>query len=248
MEYLIIFTLIVYLLIKCVELFGSNGKRQTQKQTKYKDSAYYKQTRNPYWKVMRDPGLLGEYRLYQQLRKVKGYKKFLFNVYLNKEDGSTTEIDMIMLHETGIYVFESKNYHGWIFGSENNKFWTAMYKTGRRYYRGTEKHKFFNPIWQNKLHIRILGNYIKQNVYVASYIIFGNGATLKDITVNSKNVYLLKRNEVVDTLMYSMQDTEKCLDKESIKEIYNTLYPMTQVSDEVKQQHIKEIELHKAEK
>ena len=45
-----------------------------------------------------------------------------------------------------------------------------------------------------------------------------------------------------------MKDTEKCLDKESIKEIYNTLYPMTQVSDEVKQQHIKEIELHKAEK
>ena len=78
-----------------MELFGSNGNRQSQKQTKYKDSDYYKQTKNPYWKVMRDPGLLGEYRLYQQLRKVKGYKKFLFNVYLNKEDGTTTEIDMI---------------------------------------------------------------------------------------------------------------------------------------------------------
>ena len=45
-----------------------------------------------------------------------------------------------------------------------------------------------------------------------------------------------------------MGNEENCLDKESIKEIYNTLYPMTQVSDEVKQQHIKEIELHKIEK
>lgn len=28
--------------------------------------------------------------------------------------GKTTEIDLLMIHEKGIFVFESKNYSGWI--------------------------------------------------------------------------------------------------------------------------------------
>lgn len=30
-----------------------------------------------------------------------------------------TELDMLMLHERGVFVFESKNDSGWFFGSEN---------------------------------------------------------------------------------------------------------------------------------
>ena len=30
---------------------------------------------------------------------------------------SASEIDVVMLHEKGVFVFESKNYSGWIFGS-----------------------------------------------------------------------------------------------------------------------------------
>ena len=35
---------------------------------------------------------------------------FLFNCYLPMENKETTEIDAIMIHHSGIYVFESKNY------------------------------------------------------------------------------------------------------------------------------------------
>jgi hypothetical protein len=45
------------------------------------------------------------------------------NLYIPKKDGSTTEIDLIMLSQTGVYVFESKNYSGWIFGDEKSKNW-----------------------------------------------------------------------------------------------------------------------------
>ena len=47
---------------------------------------------------------------YRCLRQLPGYKRFLFNCYLPKQDGEKTEIDVIFLHESGIYVFESKNY------------------------------------------------------------------------------------------------------------------------------------------
>mgnify|MGYP002509292044 CR=1 FL=1 len=34
----------------------------------------------------------------------------LFNLYIPKDNGETTELDVVLLHESGIYVFESKNY------------------------------------------------------------------------------------------------------------------------------------------
>ena len=45
--------------------------------------------------------------------------KVLRNVYIPKEDGETTEIDLLFITAKGIFVLESKNYSGWIFGSES---------------------------------------------------------------------------------------------------------------------------------
>lgn len=84
---------------------------------KYEKTVYYAQTALPYKALVHDKGRLGEYYTFMHLCNLGGYKKFLFNCYVPKTDEKTTEIDVIMLHETGIYVFESKNYSGWIFGS-----------------------------------------------------------------------------------------------------------------------------------
>lgn len=72
-------------------------------------------------------GEYGEDRIYDILQKVDGYKATLPNCYLPKGNGETAEVDLIFLHESGIYVFESKNYSGWIFGSENQKYWTQSF-------------------------------------------------------------------------------------------------------------------------
>ena len=52
-----------------------------------------------------------------------------------------------MIHEKGIFVIESKNYSGWIFGNERDKKWTQVLANG-------DKNYFFNPILQNKIHIK----------------------------------------------------------------------------------------------
>ena len=64
-----------------------------------------------------------------------GYRKILKNIYV-PYGNQTTEIDVVMIHETGIYVIESKNYSGWIFGNENQKQWTQMLNsyTKKRFY------------------------------------------------------------------------------------------------------------------
>uniref|UniRef100_UPI004057B79A hypothetical protein n=1 Tax=Acetatifactor sp. TaxID=1872090 RepID=UPI004057B79A len=67
-------------------------------QTKnYKTSEYYQMTHVPFFSLYFDTGKLGEYYTYKYLNSLQGYKKYLFNCYVPKEDGSTTEIDIICL-------------------------------------------------------------------------------------------------------------------------------------------------------
>ena len=48
----------------------------------YEKTEYYQQTKNSYIKMYFDKGLLGEFYIYKYLRPLKGYKRYLFNLYL----------------------------------------------------------------------------------------------------------------------------------------------------------------------
>ena len=60
--------------------------------------------------------------------------------YLPKENGETTELDVIFLHESGVYVFDLKNYNGRIFGTETQQYWAQSLPTGRE--RSQNSHCF----------------------------------------------------------------------------------------------------------
>ena len=143
-----------------VVLFAAAGCINLYKKKKYEKTLYFVQTGNPFNKVMQDIRLIGEYFTYQCIAPLNGYKKFIFNCYLPKADGETTEVDVILLHESGIYVFESKNYSGWIFGNESQTFWTQTLPSGKG---KSQKSRFFNPIMQNAGHIKQL------KAFLASY-------------------------------------------------------------------------------
>ncbi len=61
---------------------------------------------------------------------------------------STTQIDHIFVSCCGVFVVETKNYKGWIYGREGDRQWTQ--KLGRRSYR------FQNPLRQNYRHVKTL--------------------------------------------------------------------------------------------
>ena len=79
------------------------------------------------------------------------------NLYLPKDNGETSEIDVIFITQKGIFVFESKNYSGWIFGDDKGKNWTAMLPNKQKNY-------FYNPIKQNKTHLKWMREYVGENV------------------------------------------------------------------------------------
>ncbi len=71
----------------------------------------------------------------------------IHNVTLPTPDG-TTQIDHIFVSEFGVFVVETKNMKGWIFGGENQAQWTQqIYKV---------KNKFQNPLRQNYKHVKTL--------------------------------------------------------------------------------------------
>ncbi len=74
----------------------------------------------------------------------------VFNdIVLPRPDGKgTTQIDHVVVSPFGIFVIETKNYAGWIFGDETSRNWTQVIY-GR-------KNRFQNPLHQNALHVRAL--------------------------------------------------------------------------------------------
>lgn len=203
----------------------------------YEQSSYYKTTHKPYRTVRFDKGLYGEYLIYKYLKNYEeDGAKFLFNCYLPKENGQTTEVDVIMVHRSGVYVFESKNYSGWIFGSEQQKFWTQNLPNGRR----SHKERFFNPIMQNKLHIRCLEQQIGKAPFF-SFVVFSERCALRKITVESPNTYVIKRNGVFGMVSRLNKAAGAQISQDRVNEIYTKLLPYTKVSDAVKEKHIADI-------
>lgn len=91
----------------------------------YKKTSYYDATHKSFWKMRFNLGNYGEYLTCKKLRKQEEQGgRFLFNCYLPAKKDETSEIDVLMITDSGIYVFESKNYSGWIFGSEKSRSWT----------------------------------------------------------------------------------------------------------------------------
>ena len=229
----------IYLLIipglNIVILLLIIARRKRRK--KFEASKYGEVSGNTYKDTMNDIGLYGEYRTFIKLEKLEGEHKLFTNLYIPKEDGTTTEIDLVMVDETGIYVFESKNYSGWIFSNEKDKNWTQTLQS-------RQKNRFYNPIWQNKGHIKALQTVINKEAkgLYKSYIIFSERCTLKKISVTSPEVKVLKRDGLLNVLKEERMSSQRLLSKEEVLEIENKLRQYCLVDKETRLAHIQQIQ------
>lgn len=209
----------------------------------YGKTEYAKVTHRPLLQLIFDKGAYGEYLIYRHLdRKLTGDRKWLFNAYLPRSKSRTTEIDVMLFHSSGIYVFESKNYKGWIFGTETRKIWTQCIKPSE--HTRTRKYHFLNPIMQNKLHLSAFSALLSDKqkaIPVHSVILFGNRCNLKKIDLSSGRHTVIRLKDLPETVQ-SMIETTPNADMTAVNAVYELLYPMTQVSEDVKQKHIADIE------
>lgn len=124
--------------------------------------------RSPWFK-----GVFGEWlvNFSAKLSLDKEKYRLIKNVTLPIEDGST-QIDHVIVSEFGVFVIETKNMKGWIYGSHNQNTWTQkIYKHSR---------KFQNPLHQNYKHLKTLESLLglaEQQLH--SVIVFIGNSTFK---------------------------------------------------------------------
>lgn len=121
-------------------------------------------------------GMLGEALVNQGTFRLldKAFYQGFSDLYLPRPDGDgLTQVDHVVVSPFGIFVIETKNYTGWIYGSENQPKWTQTFSSGG-------KCSFQNPIWQNKLHMAALAKLL--NLPLAKFrpvIFFMGGSAFK---------------------------------------------------------------------
>ncbi len=111
----------------------------------------------------------------------------VFNDVLIATANGTTQIDHIVVSPFGVFVVETKNYKGWITGSEHSYKWTKNVY-GKKY-------DFPNPITQNKGHVAALKKVLHgydSDVFV-SVIVFAMRCKLKTKIRKECNVVRLWR-------------------------------------------------------
>lgn len=98
----------------------------------------------------------------------------LNNCTIKDENQQTTQIDHILLSPYGIFVIETKNYNGWIFGGERQRQWTQkIYKNS---------YKFQNPLHQNYRHVKVLEIILSdliESTHIHSLVVFTPKSTFK---------------------------------------------------------------------
>ncbi|EOA8959562.1 NERD domain-containing protein [Vibrio harveyi] len=117
-------------------------------------------------------GVFGEFLVNRLLSKLPESDYTLIkDVTLPTSDG-TTQVDHIVVSKYGIFVVETKNMKGWIFGSARQKQWT------QKIYRHSSK--FQNPLHQNYKHIKALEILLGcSEEHLHSVIVFIGDSTFK---------------------------------------------------------------------
>lgn len=94
-------------------------------------------------------GASGERRVNSTLRnKLPDQDYILLENFTLPTSRGTTQIDHIVLSRYGIFVIETKNMSGWIFGGESQARWTQVMRR--------HKSQFQNPLRQNYHHVKVV--------------------------------------------------------------------------------------------
>lgn len=171
-------------------------------------------------------GRIGEARVARRLRDGLGPEyKMLNDIYLPSREGETTQIDHIVVSQYGVFVVETKNWTGWIFGDAASAKWTqSIYR---------KKSSFQNPIRQNYKHICELS----RNLGIDKEYFIGVVAVTGDCTFKTdmpEGVVYSKR-----AAAYIRSFTREIIKAEQVPEIAEAILAwQASIPDSVKAAHV----------
>lgn len=157
------------------------------------------------------------------------------NIILNTLDG-TTQIDHIVISPYGIFVIETKNYKGWIFGGAHQKRWTqTLYGPAN----SSIKYQFQNPIHQNYKHVKAVQDFLRVNPKaIFNVVVFAGTAEFKtDMPDNVRGFY--------DLLPYLKSYEEIFFNSETVGELSKKMWDHAKHCSTNEDDHIKNLIVNK---
>ncbi|EKS7870423.1 nuclease-related domain-containing protein (plasmid) [Bacillus cereus] len=178
----------------------------------------------PKWK-----GKAGEKLVKRILSKLDPKSYFvLHNVTVYTEYGDTTQIDHLVIAETGVFVVETKNYEGWIYGSEKAARWTqGIFR---------KKSSFQNPFRQNYKHIKAIEWVMEQQLPCISIAAFHPKCSLKRVNVSSKDKHVLYYNDLKKCIE---SYTDLQITNDEVNHIYQTMLRANITDKGIEKKHVK---------
>jgi len=160
------------------------------------------------------------------------------DLYIEKSNGYFSQIDLVVITQVGIIVFEVKDYSGWLFGKGYQDKWTQVLAYGR------EKYKFYNPVKQNNGHITVLRKKLKQseNIPLYSVIVFYGNCRFRDISQIPQGTFLIYSDNVLNIIDTIISDNLPIIysDKVEIMRLLNEAVQNGEYTN-IRVQHIENI-------
>lgn len=178
-------------------------------------------------------GKIGERIVANKLDWLSGEYIVLNDVLLPAKYG-TSQVDHIVVSPFGIFVIETKNYKGWIFGHENSEQWTQSLVGHKSFFGWTSrKYKMGNPIRQNIAHVRAVRNLLKDlgDFHIIPIVVFSNKASLNITTPNHIVVNWRNLRSVIKTFRVP------CISAESVNCIVKVLRSSNIISNDARKAH-----------
>ena len=188
-------------------------------------------------RIFSNKGSRGEKRVNSKISKLPPEYSSLSDVLLKRPDGSTSQIDHIVVSRNGIFVIETKNYSGKIYGSDVSENWTEYFNwlshSHFNYGSHSKSYTFYNPVKQNQGHIHtlriLLADFGKLPIY--SIIAFSNTADLRVSVSSAEVVHWISLKRTIlghSSLLLSEEQVSGILSEINANRIENTKEAVSQ--------------------
>lgn len=182
-----------------------------------------------YWYVRYrfQKGAVGEREVKRTIHRNIRQTKYIINNLIIKNGDKTAELDHVLITNNGIFVIETKNLSGQVYGTENRREWTQVLSYGKA------KYPFYNPIMQNNTHITALKRLLKLKDGVYSIVVFPRA-----VLMNKLPDYVGGLNNMIKEIN---RKYEILFSDEEIKNIYQKLVHYKNTTSVSRRKHIRNV-------
>lgn len=156
----------------------------------------------------KDKGTIGEDEIDNILQRLDSNNYVVLRNLVLLNNNSTHQIDHVVVSNYGVFIIETKNYAGFVKGSDKYHKWLQFI--------GKKKYFFLNPVIQNKGHIKALEAFFPDySPFFVSIVCFTNKTRLavrsNNIVINSSELLRVIHNYKTEVLIPDIHEVAQNL-------------------------------------